>query len=65
MKNQTAVLYALHDIRIEERPVPRPRPSEVLIEIKAVIGSLGHARNLGEEEHTGCTNQRGFQGRYW
>src|SRR5438128_12022460 len=36
MKNQAAVLYAPHDIRIEERPVPRPGPGEVLIEIKAV-----------------------------
>ncbi len=36
MKNQAAVLYAPHDIRIEERSVPRPGPGEVLIEIKAV-----------------------------
>ena len=36
MKNQAAVLYAPHDIRIEERPVPRPGPGEVLIEITAV-----------------------------
>lgn len=36
MKNQAAVLYAPHDIRIEERPVPRPGPGQVLIEIKAV-----------------------------
>ena len=36
MKNQAAVLYAPHDIRIEERPVPKPGPREVLIEIKAV-----------------------------
>src|ERR1700730_8588243 len=36
MINQAAVLYAPHDIRIEERPVPRPGPGEVLIEIKAV-----------------------------
>jgi len=36
MKNQAAVLYAPHDIRIEERPVPRSGPREVLIEIKAV-----------------------------
>jgi L-iditol 2-dehydrogenase len=27
---------APHDIRLEERPVPKPGPSEVLIEIKAV-----------------------------
>ena len=36
MKNQAAVLYAPHDVRIEERPVPKPGPREVLIEIKAV-----------------------------
>jgi L-iditol 2-dehydrogenase len=36
MKNQAAVLYAPHDIRLEERPVPRPGPGEVLIEVKAV-----------------------------
>ena len=36
MKNQAAVLYAPHDIRLEERPVPRPEPGQVLIEIRAV-----------------------------
>jgi len=36
MKNQAAVLYAPHDIRIEGRPVPKPGTREVLIEIKAV-----------------------------
>src|SRR5437868_2001675 len=36
MNNQAAVLYAPHDIRIEERPVPKPGPREVLVEIKAV-----------------------------
>jgi len=36
VKNQAAVLYAPHDIRIEERPVPTPGMREVLIEIKAV-----------------------------
>ena len=36
MKNQAAVLYAPYDIRIEERPVPRPGPGEVLVEITAV-----------------------------
>jgi L-iditol 2-dehydrogenase len=36
MKNQAAVLYAPHDIRIEERAVPRPGSGEVLIEIRAV-----------------------------
>src|SRR5438094_66301 len=36
VKNQAAVLYAPHDIRIEERPVPTPGLREVLIEVKAV-----------------------------
>ncbi len=36
VKNQAAFLYAPHDIRIEERPVPTPGLREVLIEIKAV-----------------------------
>jgi L-iditol 2-dehydrogenase len=36
MNNQAAVLYAPHDVRIEERPVPRPGSREVLIEVKAV-----------------------------
>src|SRR5438045_5588386 len=36
MNNQAAVLYAPHDIRIEERPVPKPGPREVLIGIKAI-----------------------------
>ena len=34
MNNQAAVLYAPHDIRIEERPVPKPGPREVLVEIR-------------------------------
>ncbi len=36
MSNQAAVLYAPHDIRIEERAVPKPGPNDVLVEIKAV-----------------------------
>jgi L-iditol 2-dehydrogenase len=36
MANQASVLYAPHDIRIEERPMPQPGPKEVLVEIKAV-----------------------------
>ena len=44
MKNQAAVLYAPHDIRIEERPIPKPGPGEGLIEITAgeVCGSDVH-----------------------
>ena len=36
MANQASVLYAPHDIRTEERPMPQPGPKEVLVEIKAV-----------------------------
>lgn len=36
MSNQAAVLYAPHDVRLEERPRPKPGPKEVLVEIKAV-----------------------------
>jgi L-iditol 2-dehydrogenase len=36
MSNQAAVLYAPHDIRLEERAQPQPGPKEVLVEIKAV-----------------------------
>jgi L-iditol 2-dehydrogenase len=36
MRNQAAVMYAPHDIRLEERPVPTPGPKEVLVEVKAV-----------------------------
>ncbi len=36
MRNQAAVMYAPHDIRIEERQMPQPGPKEVLVQIKAV-----------------------------
>lgn len=36
MQNEAAVMHDTHDVRIEERPVPRPGPHEVLVEIKAV-----------------------------
>jgi L-iditol 2-dehydrogenase len=36
MKNHAAVLYAPRDIRVEQRPVPKPGRGEVLIEVKAV-----------------------------
>lgn len=36
MRNQAAVLYAPHDIRLEERAVPEPGAGEVLVEVKAV-----------------------------
>ena len=55
MKNQAAVLYAPHDIRIEERAVPKPGPREVLIEIKAVgvCGSDVHYYEHGRIEGVG------------
>ncbi|GAB3580802.1 NAD(P)-dependent alcohol dehydrogenase [Amycolatopsis endophytica] len=37
---KVAVLYGIHDIRIEERPVPRPAPDEVLIRVSSV-GTCG------------------------
>src|SRR5512141_2535439 len=33
---QTAVLHRAHDLRLEERPIPRPGPDEVLVAIRAV-----------------------------
>ena len=36
MLNPSAVLYGPHDVRIEDRPVPKPAPGEVLVEIDAV-----------------------------
>jgi L-iditol 2-dehydrogenase len=36
LQNPCAVLYGPRDLRIEDRPVPSPRPGEVLVEIAAV-----------------------------
>ena len=36
MLNPSAVLYGPHDVRIEDRPMPRPAAGEVLVEIAAV-----------------------------
>lgn len=36
MRNQAAIMYGTHDIRLEDSPVPKPGPHEVLIEIMAV-----------------------------
>lgn len=36
MNNPSAVLYATHDLRIEDRPIPEPGPHEVLVNIRAV-----------------------------
>ena len=40
MLNPSAVLYGPHDVRIEDRPVPKPAPNQVLVEI-AAIGICG------------------------
>ena len=31
-----SVLYGVHDVRLQERPTPRPGPREVLVEVRAV-----------------------------
>ncbi len=36
MRNQAAVLYAPHDVRLEERPMPSVGLNDVLVEVKAV-----------------------------
>jgi L-iditol 2-dehydrogenase len=36
MQNRAAVLYDVHDLRINEVPVPEPGPRQVLVEVKAV-----------------------------
>ena len=36
MRNQAAVMYGVHDIRLEEVPVPIPGPKEVLVEVRSV-----------------------------
>ena len=33
MLNPSAVLYGPHDVRIEDRPVPKPAPNQVLVEL--------------------------------
>jgi L-iditol 2-dehydrogenase len=35
-RNQAAVLYAPHDVRLEDRPMPQLGPGDVLVEMKAV-----------------------------
>ncbi|WP_210717860.1 NAD(P)-dependent alcohol dehydrogenase [Amycolatopsis acididurans] len=37
---KSSVLYGVHDVRTEERPVPQPGPGEVLIQVRAV-GTCG------------------------
>jgi threonine dehydrogenase-like Zn-dependent dehydrogenase len=61
MRNQAAVLYAPHDVRMEERPMPQLGPKDVLVEVKAVgvcgsdvhyyeHGRIGSHNNMSNEE---------------
>jgi L-iditol 2-dehydrogenase len=34
--NRVAVLYGVHDLRIESRPTPQPGPGELLVEVRSV-----------------------------
>ena len=52
MQNEAAVMHDTHDVRIEERPVPKPGPHEVLVEIKAV-GVCGSDVHYYEEGKIG------------
>jgi L-iditol 2-dehydrogenase len=36
MQNRAAVLYGVHDLRIDEVPIPEPGAREVLVEVRAV-----------------------------
>src|SRR2546421_10133337 len=44
MRNRAAVLYAPHDVRMEERPMPQAGPKDVLVEVKG-------ARACGSDVH--------------
>lgn len=35
-RNRAAVMHGVHDVRIEERPMPAPQPREVVVQLKAV-----------------------------
>jgi L-iditol 2-dehydrogenase len=52
MHNRAAIMYAPHDIRLEDRPVPEPGPKEVLVEIRAV-GVCGSDVHYYEEGRIG------------
>jgi len=36
LQNRAAVLHGVHDLRIQDIPVPEPGPKEVLVEVRAV-----------------------------
>ena len=48
--NRAAILYGVHDLRIEQRPIPEPAPDEVLVEMRSVgvCGSDVHYYNEGK-----------------
>jgi L-iditol 2-dehydrogenase len=52
MQNRAAIMYAPHEIRLEDRPVPEPGPKEVLVEIRAV-GVCGSDVHYYEEGRIG------------
>lgn len=35
-RNRAAVMHGVHDVRIEDRPMPTPQPREVVVQLKAV-----------------------------
>jgi L-iditol 2-dehydrogenase len=41
MRNRAAVLYGVHDLRMDEVPVPEPGHREVLVEVRAIGGETG------------------------
>ncbi|MGI8909774.1 MAG: NAD(P)-dependent alcohol dehydrogenase [Rubrobacteraceae bacterium] len=52
MNNRAAVMHGVHDVRVEDRPVPEPGPKEVLVEVKAV-GVCGSDVHYYEEGRIG------------
>ena len=53
MNNRAAVMHGVHDVRMEDRPVPDPGPREVLVEIGAV-GVCGSDVHYYEEGRIGA-----------
>jgi L-iditol 2-dehydrogenase len=52
MHNRAAVMYGMHDVRLEDKPLPEPGPKDVLVEIKAV-GVCGSDVHYYEEGRIG------------
>lgn len=51
-ENRAAVMYGIHDVRVEPRPVPELGPHEVLVEIR-VVGVCGSDVHYYEEGRIG------------